>query len=427
MAQTIYDLVVVGGGASGMMTAIVSARNGATVALIEKNNQLGEKLRITGGGRCNITNAEFDLRTLLKNYGKAEQFLYSAFTEYGVQDTIDFFKQLGLPVKIEAHKRAFPVSEKAEDVVNALIHELHKNNVDIITSSPVTKINHSKNTIFSITCGNRTIKGRNYVLATGGTSRPETGATGDGFGWLESLGHSVKAPTPSITPLKSKETWVKKVSGNSVKGARVTFYCDGIKAFRIDGDILFTHFGISGPIILSNAYRVAELLEQGNVTAKIDCLPEVDSKQFDASVVELLHQNGSKQVKNVLRLIAPAGLAHMLTELLNLKINLDTKSGELSKNDRKILIDSIKDLPLTIDSLMGVEKAVVADGGVSLKEIDTRTFKSNIIDNLYVTGDLLDITRPSGGYSLQLCWTSGYIAGNSAKLYSSPNDTTQIQ
>ena len=413
MAQKIYDLVIVGGGASGMMAGVIASRKGASVALIEKNNRLGEKLRISGGGRCNITNAEFDLRTLLKNYGRAEQFLYSAFTDFGVADTIDFFKELGLPIKVEARKRAFPVSDKAEDVIHALTHELHKYKVDIITSSPVTKINHSKTTIFSVTCGNRTIKGRNYILASGGTSRPETGSTGDGFVWLEQLGHSVKSPTPSITPLKASETWVKNVSGISVKGARITFYCDGIKAFRLDGDILFTHFGISGPVILSNAYKVAELLEQGIVTAKIDCLLSVDSKQFDSEIVELLHQNGSKQVRNVLRLIAPAGLAPLVKEVTTKKINLDTKAGELSKADRKILLDSIKDLPLTIDSLMGVEKAVVADGGVSLKEIDTRTFKSNIIDNLYVSGDLLDITRPSGGYSLQLCWTSGYIAGKS--------------
>jgi len=417
MAQKIYDLVIVGGGASGIMAAVVASRKGASIAIIEKNNRLGEKLRISGGGRCNITNAEFDLRALLKNYGKAEQFLYSAFTEFGVRDTIDFFEEIGLPIKIEARKRAFPVSDSASDVVHALTHELHKYNVDIITDTRVTRINHSKTTIFSITCGNRTVKGRNYILASGGTSRPETGSTGDGFDWLEQLGHSVKSPTPSITPLKSKESWVKKVSGTSLKGARITFYCDGIKAFRLDGDILFTHFGISGPIILSNAYRVAELLEQGRVTAKIDCLPTVDSKDLDARIVELLHQNGGKQVKNLLRLIAPEGLAPMVAELTANKINLDTKAGELGKNDRKTLLDSIKELPLTIEALMGVEKAVVADGGVSLKEIDTRTFKSNIIDNLYVTGDLLDITRPSGGYSLQLCWTSGYIAGSSYNKY----------
>jgi predicted Rossmann fold flavoprotein len=178
MTQTIYDLVIVGGGASGMMAAAVASENGASVALIEKNNRLGEKLRISGGGRCNITNAEFDLRALLKNYGKAEQFLYSAFTEFGVKDTIDYFTDLGLPIMVEARKRAFPVSEKADDVVHAMTHVLHKNNVDIIANTLVTKINHSKSTIFSITCGNRTIKGKSYILASGGTSRPETGATG---------------------------------------------------------------------------------------------------------------------------------------------------------------------------------------------------------------------------------------------------------
>ena len=420
MTKTIYDLVVVGGGSSGMMTAIVAARKGAKVALVEKNKRLGEKLSISGGGRCNITNAEFDLRTLLENYGNAEKFLYSAFTEFGVQDTIDFFAQLNLPIKVEQRNRAFPVSEKAEDVVDVLTQELQKLNVDIITNCSVTKINHSKNTVFSVQCGYRIIKGAKYVLASGGTSRPETGSTGDGFGWLEQLGHKVKLPTPSITPLKTKESWVSRVSGVSVKNARITFFCDEIRAFRIDGDILFTHFGISGPIILNNAYKVAELLEQGLVSARIDCMPNTEPKQLDAQIVELLHQNGTKQIRNVIKLIVPVGLAPLFKEILKNKINLDITASELSKNDRKIIVDTIKQLPLTIDSLMGAEKAVVADGGVDLKEIDTRTFKSNIIDNLFVTGDLLNIVRPSGGYSLQLCWTSGYIAGNS---YTSNNET----
>lgn len=413
MTKLIYDLVVVGGGASGIMAAAVASKKGATVALIEKNKRLGEKLRISGGGRCNITNAEFDLRILLKNYGKAEKFLYSAFTEFGVQDTIDFFEYLGLPIKIEQKKRAFPVSEKAEDVVNVLAKELVKNNVDILTNCQVTKINHSKDTIFSITCGNRTVKGRKYILATGGASRPETGSTGDGFGWLEELGHSVKSPTPSITPLKTKESWVRKVSGTTIKGAMLTFYCNGDRQFKINGDVLITHFGISGPLILSNAYRVAELLEQGGVTVHIDCLPTIDTKLLDNKVIELLHQNGSKQTKNILKLLVPDGLAPLIKEVAGSRINLETKAGELSKDDRKIIVNSVKDLNLTIDSLMGLDRAVVADGGVNLKEIDTRTFKSNIIDNLYITGDLLDIVRPSGGYSLQLCWTSGYIAGKS--------------
>ena len=420
MAKKIYDLVVVGGGASGMMAAVVAARNGAKVALVEKNNRLGEKLRISGGGRCNITNAEFDLRTLLKNYGSAEKFLYSAFTEFGVQETIDFFVHLNLPIKVEQRKRAFPVSENAEDVVDVLRQELQKLNVDIITNSPVTKINHSKDIIFSVQCGNRIIKGNNYLLASGGTSRPETGSTGDGFGWLEQLGHSVKSPTPSITPLKIKETWVKKISGTVIKGARITFYCNGIKAFKVDGDLLFTHFGISGPTILSNALKVSELLEQGIVTTHIDCLPTIDAKQFDNNVIELLHQNGSKQTKNILKLLVPDGLAPIVKVVAGSEVNLETKAGELNKNDRKIILNSIKYLSLTVDSLMGLDKAVVADGGVDLNEIDMRTFKSTKINNLFVTGDLLNISRPSGGYSLQLCWTSGYIAGNS---YTNNNET----
>ncbi len=410
MNKKIYDLVIVGGGASGMYTALVAAQGGTSVLIIEKNRRLGEKLRITGGGRCNITNAEFDLRTLLKNYGDAEKYLYSAFTEFGIKDTIDFFAKIGLKVKVEDRKRAFPVSERAEDVVNKLSDALKDANVEILTDSTVTKINSSKSTIFSVQCGDNVYKGRNYLLASGGTSRPETGATGDGFGWLKSLGHSIKNPSPSITPLAVKENWVKKVAGTSAKSATLSFYLNDKKYFKIDGDVLFTHFGVSGPTILSNAYKVAELLKKGRVTLRIDCLPNITENTLDEKIRTILHENGAKQVKNIIKDIAPVGLASLIKETLSGKIDLDTKSGEVSKSDRKIIVDSIKNMTLTIDKLMGLEKAVVADGGVSLKEIDTRSFRSLKIDNLYVTGDLLDIVRPSGGYSLQLCWTSGYVA-----------------
>ncbi len=409
-----FDVVVIGGGASGMFAAAHAARLDASVLLLEKNKRLGEKLRITGGGRCNITNAEFDTRVLLKNYGSSEQFLYSAFSKHGVQDSLDFFAGIGLQTKVEAKKRVFPVSEKAEDVVNILQTELKILGVKVQTGQSVSRILHDDTAITGVRCGMVTYTANSYILATGGTSRPETGATGDGFNWLSSLSHTVKAPSPSITPLAIKEKSIAVISGVTAKSVRATFYCDNEKSFRLDGDILFTHFGVSGPLILSNAYKVDDLLAKGKVTMLLDFMPLIDQKTLDSTIVSILHESGAKQLKNVVKLFAPEGTAPYINKSLEKSIDLNQKAADVTKDSRLLLVKSIKESVLTVDKLMGLEKAVVADGGVSLKEIDTRTFRSKLYKNLYITGDLLDINRPSGGYSLQLCWTSGYVAGVAA-------------
>ena len=406
-----YDVIVIGGGASGMMSAIVASNLGAKVLLIEKNKRLGEKLRITGGGRCNILNAELGLRTLLKNYGDAEQFLYSAFSKFGVSETIDFFEELNVPITVQARNRAFPLSEKAVDVVHAMINRLDKNNVDIVKHSPVTKINLTGNKVVSISCGFDIYSASQYILATGGTSRPETGASGDGFDWLRDLGHTVKTPSPNITPLGASDKWIKTVSGVVLKSASISFFVESKRQMQLKGDILFTHFGISGPLILNNAYKVSDLLQVGVVVAQIDCYPNLSEKELDIKIAEIFNQNGSKQLKNNLGLFVPAGLSPAIKQILNGQVDFDMKTSEVSKYTRGLIVSNLKHLSLTIEKLMGFERAVVADGGVDLKEIDTRTMRSLIVDNLFVTGDLLDINRPSGGYSLQLCWTSGYVAG----------------
>jgi predicted Rossmann fold flavoprotein len=412
---TTYDVIVIGGGASGMMAAAVAAENGASVLVIEKNNRLGKKLSITGGGRCNIVNAEQDERVLLANYGKADKFLFSAFSRFGMQDTVDYFESRGLPIKVEGRKRAFPVSESAEDVVKLLEKELKKYTVEVLLDSEVQSIYAPNGNIDYVQVAGKRLQATNYILATGGTSRPETGSTGDGFKWLQSTGHNISQPTPNITPLAVKDTWVKDASGITAKSVGIVFYSDGKRGFKAHGDILFTHFGISGPTILNNAYKVAELLEQGDVTAQIDCFPDKNAKELDAQVIQTLDEHKVKQLKNTLRFIAPPGLAKVLSSLLD-NNELEIKNSELSKASRAKLVSLLKGLPMTIEGLMGFEKAVVADGGLSLTDIDTRTMKSKVINNLYVTGDLLDINRPSGGYSLQLCWTTGFIAGINATV-----------
>ena len=414
MKHNAYDVVVIGGGASGMMAAISAARSGASVLIVEKNKRLGEKLRITGGGRCNIWNEEHDERLLLANYGKAEKFLYSSFSRFGLFDTKAFFSELGIETNVEDRKRAFPVTESAEDVAEALCKEIKRLNIDVVYSTEIKKVVASKDTIYEVRSENEVFKAKTYILATGGSSKPETGSTGEGFAWMQELGLKTSDPSPTITPLAAKEQWVKGLSGTTLQNVAIAFSIDSKQSFRVSGDILCTHFGISGPLILNNAAKVADLLQSGEVTARIDLLPNDDHKQLDTKLIQLLEDNRSKQLKSVLKLFLPNGIAKSLSQLFENEIDLEIHASEVTKETRKTIVHTSKALPLTISHLMGFDKAVIADGGLELSELDMRSMRTNRYDNLYITGDLLNINRPSGGYSLQLCWTSGYIAGSSA-------------
>ncbi len=408
-----FDLVVIGGGASGMMAAGVAASAGKKVAILEKNKFLGEKLKITGGGRCNVTNAEDDLRTFLENYGKAKDFLFSPFMLFGVQDTFNFFQSRGLELVVQARNRVFPKSEKALDVFKVLENELSKYNVLVKTGVKVQKINHLEDEITSVETTQGTFQAKSYILATGGVSHPETGSTGDGFNWLTDLGHTVKAPTPTIVPLAAADEWIKVLAGVSLSFMKITFLLDGTRQFSKTGKVLFTHFGLSGPLILNSAAQVHELLQNGEVTAMIDAFPDTDLGAMDDKVVKIFDNNKNKSLKNTLKEIVPHGTVKGIEILLN-GINLETPVHSITKDERKRIVNLLKALPVTITGLMGNDRAVAADGGVILEEIDMKTMKSKLFKNLYVTGDLLHINRPSGGYSLQLCWTTGYVAGISA-------------
>ncbi len=416
--QDSYDVIVIGGGASGMMAAGRAGELGKRVLLLEKNKKLGEKLKISGGGRCNITNAEYDTRELLKHYGKTEQFLYSAFSQFGVKDTFGFFEKKGLPLVIQARKRAFPHTEKAFDVFATLEKYIRAGKVTVENNSPVTKINIEAGKIISVMSGKKEYKAGSYILATGGVSHPETGSTGDGFGWLKNLGHSVSDPTPTIVPLAVSDKWIKELAGVSLSFMKITFFIDdGIqrkKAFFKKGKVLFTHFGLSGPLILNSASQVADLLHNGTVTATIDAFPDTDLGALEKKIISVFDKNKNKMLKNIFGDIAPHGTTLAILSLLKEQVNPDTKVHSVTKEQRKLIVNLLKALPVTITGLMGYDRAVVADGGVALSEIDTKTMRSKKIENLFVTGDLLHINRPSGGYSLQLCWTTGYVAGSNA-------------
>jgi predicted Rossmann fold flavoprotein len=409
----IYDVIIIGGGASGMMASSIASFSGRSVLIVDKNKSLGEKLKITGGGRCNITNAEYDIHKFLKNYGKAEPFLYSPFSQFGVKDTFNYFETRGLPLVIQARNRVFPESEKASDVFNIFKKDLDKNKVRIKTNCIVSKINYKDNLITSIDTNQGKFYAKSFILATGGMSHPETGSTGDGFKWLKDLGHTVKNSTPTIVPLAVKEEWVKSLAGVSLSFMKITFFLEGKKQFSKIGKILFTHFGISGPLILNISSKISNLLQSGKMEAYIDAYPDTNLGDLENKIIKIFDDNKNKTLRTIFKNIVPAGTARAIETLIPL-INFDTKVHSVTKEDRKKITHLLKALPLTITNLMGYDRAVVADGGVSLLDIDMKTMRSKLFKNLYITGDLLDINRPSGGYSLQLCWTTGYIAGISA-------------
>ncbi len=408
-----FDVIVIGGGASGMMAAGVAGQKGKKVLILEKNKNLGEKLKITGGGRCNVTNAEFNVREFLKIYGDGGKFLNSAFSKFSAKDTFEFFESKGLPLVVQARKRAFPKTEKALDVFNILNKFIISNGVKIKTNCGVKKILHEKGHITGLETKDGTYTANSYILATGGLSHPETGSTGDGFKWLADLGHTVKKPTPTIVPLAVEEEWIKMLSGISLSFMKITFYLDGVKKFKKIGKILFTHFGLSGPLILNSSSEVSELLHEGIVTALIDTYPDTDHGALEKKIIKTFDENKNKSLKNIFKEIVPEGMSPGVMTLLP-QINFETKVHSITKEERKIIVDLLKALPVTITELMGYDRAVVADGGVDLKEIDTKTMQSLKINNLFITGDLLHINKRSGGYPLQLCWTTGFVAGESA-------------
>lgn len=408
-----FDIIVIGGGAAGLMAAGKAASRGQKVLLLEKNRKLGEKLAITGGGRSNVTNAEPDVKELLSHYGEAEQFLYSAFTEFGMNDTFTFFEGRGLPLKVEARKRAFPKSKKASEVVKVLTNYCKEGKVQLNLGEPVKRIVSKSNKIEKIVTEKGEYSANAYILATGGVSHPETGSTGDGFSWLKDLKHTVVDPTPTIVPLRAKDSWIHALAGKSLPGAKITFYQGEKKQFAATGDLLLTHFGLSGPTILNSAGQVADLLHSGQVKATIDLFPTLDIGSLDSKLVEYFDGNKNKLLRNAAREFLPPGTTDALLALVP-SVDPEKKVHSITKEERRALIDTFKSLPVNITGLMGFDRAVVADGGVPLTEIDMRTMRSSKVTNLFIVGDLLHITRPSGGYSLQLCWTTGFVAGQNA-------------
>lgn len=405
-----YDVIVIGGGAAGMMSAGVAAEKGKKVLLLEKNPNLGKKLRITGGGRCNILNATFDTRTLLARYGTAEKFLFSAFAKYNVEETLDFFHKQGLNTKTEAENRVFPESERAEDVARTFEKFLKEHKVTTKTGVTVKKILTENGRVTGIRTSEGILTANSYILATGGTSRPDTGSTGDGYTWLREIGHSVTTPTPSLVPIEVKDAWVRDIAGISIEDTQISLYQNNELFLKTTGKILFTHDGLSGPGILNISQQIGDTLLHGPVEVRINTLP-VHNEEAILEFLRALHtDHANKKIKNILSDLVTGGLVGPI--LAQAGILPDRLVNTITRQERHLLIGAIRGLTLQVRRLLGPEKAIIASGGVALTEIDFKTMRSTIHPNLFIVGDLLDINRPSGGYSLQLCWTTGYLAGS---------------
>lgn len=409
----IWDVVVIGGGPSGMMAAGRASENGKKVLLLEKNTSLGKKLLITGGGRCNVTNNKKNVREMLSKYKGNDQFLFSAFSQFDVAKAISFFKEHGVELKEENEGRLFPVTNSSQSVYDALYSYMKKGNVEIRKSSIVSGIKVSKDGsgIIIHTKSGNDIHARKCIVATGGTSRPETGSTGEGYMWLKKLGHTIIESKAALVPVALKDTWTKKLSGVVLDDIKLTTYQNNQKQESYKGKLLFTHVGISGPTVLNMSKDIGELLKYGDVEILIDLFPTIDNGTLKRRLQTVLVEDSNKKLKNVLSRIIPSSLVSSVLKIA--EIDGQTFNHSVSSEDRTKLVKHMKEIKLHVKGLLGKDKAVITSGGVALTEVDFKTMQSRIVPNLYLVGDVLNVDRPSGGYSLQLCWTTGYVAGQS--------------
>jgi hypothetical protein len=410
-AKSNFDVLVIGGGPAGIMAAIISADFGLNVAILEKNKSLARKLLLTGGGRCNITNATFDNKKLAKQYGKEGFFLLPAFECFDVKKTIDFFEQNGLKTKIEGQK-VYCQTDKAGDVVNLLEKILKDKKIPVFYNSNVSSIEKNGKEISKVILSDgKEISAQSYILATGGKTYTATGSTGQGYKFAEFLGHKIKTPKPGLVPIKIKEDWVKKLQGISINSAQFNLLCDNKKRLAINGEVIFTHFGLSGPAILNASSQIEDLSKKGKITIFMDLFPNKDIKELEGDIIELFSKNANKNIKNCLSELLPEKLISVILDLS--KIDSSKKINAITKEERKNIVLQFKKSQMNFDGTLGFENAMITSGGVLLKEIEAKTMQSKIIKNLFFAGEIINLHGPSGGYNLQMCWSTGYLAGQS--------------
>lgn len=404
-------VLVVGGGPAGMMAAIQAAEQGNTVTLLEQNEKLGKKLFITGKGRCNVTN-DCDVTELFDSVVSNKKFLYSAFYSFSNQDVKDFFEEQGLRLKVERGRRVFPASDKSSDVIKALGNALKKLEVKIRLRTRVDQVLTEND----IVCGVRLSDGEclnadKVILATGGVSYKSTGSDGSGLVMAEKLGHQVTKLRPGLVGMCTKEAWVRDMQGLTLKNVAVSIgKKQGKKPLYEDfGELLFTHYGVSGPMILSASSRLGDELEKEDLYIKIDLKPALSKEQLDSRILRDFEERKNADLSNAMVHLLPKSMIPVMLHVCGL--DPAKKVNEVTRGEREQLVKGMKEFPLTINGLRDIQEAIITRGGVTVKEVDPSTMESKIVKNLYLAGEMLDLDALTGGYNLQIAWSTGYLAG----------------
>lgn len=405
-------VIVIGGGAAGMMAACMAAVEGAHVTLLEKNEKTGKKIYITGKGRCNLTNA-CQREEFLENVITNPKFLYSAFAQLDNQAVMNFFEKAGCRLKTERGDRVFPVSDHSSDVIAALNGELKKNRVQVMLHTEVSELLLEEGSIKGVLLSDgKKLHADAVIIATGGRSYESTGSTGDGYRFAKQAGHTIKDLRPSLVPFVVKEEWCKKLQGLSLKNVAVTLKKEKKKIYEGFGEMLFTHFGVSGPLILSASSFYTAKYNGQEALLTIDLKPAMDREQLDKRILRDFEENAGKQFKNALDKLLPAKLIPVMVELSG--IDPHKKTSEVTKKERSRLLELFKELKLTVNVCRGYGEAIITGGGVNVKEIDPKTMGSRLVNGLYFAGEVMDVDALTGGFNLQIAWSTGALAGKSA-------------
>lgn len=407
-------VIVIGGGAAGMMAAIAAATQGALVTLIEKNERLGKKLYITGKGRCNLTN-DCEVSELFNNIIKNPKFLYSAIYSYDNYQVQEFFKENKVPLKVERGLRVFPESDKANDIITALERALKRLGVEILLNTNVKKIDFNSLRIFTDKKAEikAEIKADAIIIATGGASYESTGSTGDGYRFAKEIGHDIKEIIPSLVPFNCSDEWIKDLQGLALKNVGLLATLDGKILVDDFGEMLFTHFGVSGPLVLSASSKLCEKIKQGQkVKFTIDLKPALSTDKLDERILRDFDENKNKNFENAIGNLFPKRLCPVMIRLSG--IDPYKKVNAITKEERMRFVNLIKALPINVTSLRGLNEAIITRGGVDVKSIDPSTMESKLSKGIYFAGEVIDVDALTGGFNLQIAWSTGHLAGMSA-------------
>lgn len=407
-----YDIIVIGGGPAGTFAAGFAAQQGASVLLLEKNRRCGTKLLITGKGRCNVTNSEADPHRFSEVFGRNGKALLTALYAFGISDTISFFEQRGLPLKVERGGRVFPEKGKASDVQKVLDRFITEAGVELLTSCTGQKLHSKEGILSSIETSVGKFSAHQFIIATGGLSYPETGSTGDGYRWAEQYGHLLIPPEPALVPVHLSESWVRELCDINLKNIQISVRQNNTILTDRFGEAFFTRTGIGGPIILDMSAQIREALRGGPVQLLLDLKPAVTVELFDKRLQRELAAHSNKDFRKSMGNLLPKSMIPLFIRLS--QIDPEKKCHLVTKTERLRLLSLFKKLELQVSGVSGYKKAIVTAGGISLKDIDMRTMRSKQISNLYFAGEMVDLDGPTGGYNLQVCWSTGYLAGVSA-------------